>query len=399
MPQNNMGEYIAQLRKEKGLTQDQLAEKIFITRQAVSKWEQGKSFPDVESLKKLSETFKVPIESFLIHAYGVDSKLQDEKNLPQIYEPLEKNNSKEKKHEVSNNIFNNFTTNNIAFYIYNDFSKSYNKSKKQYKMLFIILIILILSFLFYIIISLYNSVKIYTVSGEKDSVAITDGLLIITRDKFYFQIGKVIYDDESSIKDLEIYYYDNNSNKITMYRTDSFDNTSVILRDFRGYNAYFDYKQLDSIFNSLAVDLKTDDGTLKTIKLTLVEEKVNKIISKTTKPEAVLETGSEKIETELEQFIKKIFKEHDDGYQLIKEYDDRKIVCDYLNETLTINIEEKNSFELWQLNTLNNYLSYQRYDNSNLVEDTTFSIENITNHNQQYYDNFNAILNDIIKSK
>lgn len=50
-------EIIANIRKEEGLTQAQLAKKLYVTRQAVSKWERGEGTPDLEILKKISVPF------------------------------------------------------------------------------------------------------------------------------------------------------------------------------------------------------------------------------------------------------------------------------------------------------------------------------------------------------
>lgn len=59
------GEYLKQLRNEKGLSQEQLAEKIGLSRQSISKWEQGLSTPDVDNFVKLAKIYNVPIESLL----------------------------------------------------------------------------------------------------------------------------------------------------------------------------------------------------------------------------------------------------------------------------------------------------------------------------------------------
>ena len=53
------------LRTEKGLSQDELAEKLFVTRQAVSRWENGETTPNVETLKLLSKFFDVSINTLL----------------------------------------------------------------------------------------------------------------------------------------------------------------------------------------------------------------------------------------------------------------------------------------------------------------------------------------------
>ncbi len=56
---------IKTLRKEKNLTQDQLAEALHVTRQAVSNWENGKTEPDIETLSQLAEFFEVDVERII----------------------------------------------------------------------------------------------------------------------------------------------------------------------------------------------------------------------------------------------------------------------------------------------------------------------------------------------
>jgi len=68
---NVVSDSIKKLRKEKGMTQDELAEKLNVTRQAVSNWEQGKAQPDIETLTKLAEIFDVSVEQII---YGSDRK-------------------------------------------------------------------------------------------------------------------------------------------------------------------------------------------------------------------------------------------------------------------------------------------------------------------------------------
>ena len=56
---------IYHLRTQQGLSQDQLAEKVFVTRQAVSRWETGETTPNTETLKLLSQLFSVSINTLL----------------------------------------------------------------------------------------------------------------------------------------------------------------------------------------------------------------------------------------------------------------------------------------------------------------------------------------------
>ena len=56
---------IVQLRTAQGLSQDALAEQVFVTRQAVSRWENGETVPNTDTLKLLSKLFDVSINTLL----------------------------------------------------------------------------------------------------------------------------------------------------------------------------------------------------------------------------------------------------------------------------------------------------------------------------------------------
>ena len=58
-------EILYELRQKHGLSQDALAEKVFVTRQAVSRWETGETVPNTETLKLLSKLFDVSINTLL----------------------------------------------------------------------------------------------------------------------------------------------------------------------------------------------------------------------------------------------------------------------------------------------------------------------------------------------
>ncbi|MCL2697331.1 MAG: helix-turn-helix domain-containing protein, partial [Oscillospiraceae bacterium] len=70
---------IARLRKEKGFTQEELAGKLNITYQAVSKWETGASMPDIATLPNLAAALNVSIDKLLGYSAFKDEKLYYEK--------------------------------------------------------------------------------------------------------------------------------------------------------------------------------------------------------------------------------------------------------------------------------------------------------------------------------
>ena len=61
----NFNEKLQQLRKQKGLTQEQLASYLYVSRTAISKWEAGKGYPNIDSLKAIAKCFDITIDELL----------------------------------------------------------------------------------------------------------------------------------------------------------------------------------------------------------------------------------------------------------------------------------------------------------------------------------------------
>ena len=56
---------LQELRKQKGLTQEELAESLYVSRTAISKWESGRGYPNIDSLKVIAKFFRVTIDELL----------------------------------------------------------------------------------------------------------------------------------------------------------------------------------------------------------------------------------------------------------------------------------------------------------------------------------------------
>ena len=56
---------LQELRKRKGLTQEELGERLFVTRTAISKWESGRGYPNIDSLKSIAKFFEVTVDELL----------------------------------------------------------------------------------------------------------------------------------------------------------------------------------------------------------------------------------------------------------------------------------------------------------------------------------------------
>ena len=83
-------EKLQELRKQKGLTQEELAEALYVSRTAVSKWESGRGYPNIESLKAIAKYFSVSVDLLLsadeaIRLAEVDVKQKEKRYGDLIY--------------------------------------------------------------------------------------------------------------------------------------------------------------------------------------------------------------------------------------------------------------------------------------------------------------------------
>ena len=87
LDKEKFGEFITELRKEKGMTQRELAEKLFVSDKAVSKWERGQSLPDITMLNPLADALGITAAELLNCG-----KLEENKNIDvsQVGELVEK---------------------------------------------------------------------------------------------------------------------------------------------------------------------------------------------------------------------------------------------------------------------------------------------------------------------
>ena len=75
---NTIGEIIKEYRKNKYMTQAQLGEMLFVSKQAVSKWERNATLPDIDMLRKISSVLDIPVGAIMQKATG-DPRLEGEK--------------------------------------------------------------------------------------------------------------------------------------------------------------------------------------------------------------------------------------------------------------------------------------------------------------------------------
>lgn len=223
MNQEKIGKFIKNLRTKKGWTQEELAEKLYVRRQSISKWEIGKTSPDSENFRLLSEIFDVSIDELILGEY------------------ISKKDSIAKSEE-------------LKIKIIDDANMVKSKNKLLKKIIIALFIILIICFTLYYFVMTYNRFKMYYITGSSDGVSITDGLLFETNEKIFFQLGNVNIDKEEILSTTIYYIKDGNQNLI--YQSDDYDNRYI--QDSKNYPEYFN-TEVNNFIDNLYVKLKTKE--------------------------------------------------------------------------------------------------------------------------------------------
>lgn len=276
-----IGKFITDLRKEKNMTQEELAEKIPIGRQAVSKWERGVSIPDASTLIILSEIFDVTINDIL-KGKVVNSK------------------DKEKKDEVLLGLYD-----------------ERNKNKKKLKYLFITILILIFSFFIYYFFMSYGKTKIYNVSGESEYSTSVNGVFVETNEKLYFTIYDISYLDELEFRGMTLFYKDKDDNEHLIAAT---PDQTMHLVDYKGYKAIFDIDDLDYILDNMYLKLSFENKIEVEIKINVnLEYTNNKLFVK--KKDSISDEQNSKENNEIQEKdyelrnkLLEVMTKDDDGY-------------------------------------------------------------------------------------
>lgn len=88
----NFNEKLIELRKAKGLSQDELGQRIGVSRQTISKWELAQSYPDFQRLVLLSDYFGLSLDALVkdIDVRDVRQKNQSEQQIGAIYDDVQK---------------------------------------------------------------------------------------------------------------------------------------------------------------------------------------------------------------------------------------------------------------------------------------------------------------------
>ena len=93
MDQEKIGKFILELRKDKKMTQQELADKIGVTDRAISKWENGRGMPDISLMKPLCEILDITLNE-LISGEKIDKKEYQKKSDENILKTIKYTNKK-----------------------------------------------------------------------------------------------------------------------------------------------------------------------------------------------------------------------------------------------------------------------------------------------------------------
>jgi len=236
MDVDKIGKYIYKLREENNLSQNQLAEMIPISRQAISNWENGRTIPNSDTLIILSRIFKVSVDELL--AGG----------------PTEENNLE-----------------SIALNLVDEYNDKKKKLKRNFITFITTILLLLLIFLGYYFINSYNSIKVYKINGEGENFQIYNGVLITTREKIYLRLGKIRNEKKKNIQEINLYYKKNKNNHL-IYKS---NNTDVLLTTRYGYDEFIEYNDLLEAIKKMYIVIRYDDNKEETIKLNFKKDFAN----------------------------------------------------------------------------------------------------------------------------
>ena len=364
MNQDNIGKFILELRTSKGWTQEDLANMIPITRQAVSRWEQGKSIPDSSTLVILSEIFDVSINE-LLSGRRIPKK--------EIVKESEK----------------------IALEIV-DKHISMKKKIKRILISFISLFFIgIIGFLCYYFFATYNSVKVYSIGGKSKNFYLQDGVLISTKQKLFFKLGELVYSDKIKIDDIKMYFYKDGKEK-RLYNSNSFG--ELIIENY-GYEEYFYFDDLEDILKGIRMDIYYDNK-VESVELDFLMILSNDkfVFDKRKIDLNNNENKSSKLEDDILKFMIKKGTYKDDYY----EYKIDNKMFKYYDEINRLTLERKhnNTLEVWRMNYNRNYLIYNVNDNYVLSDEISLCNDNNCSNNElELRDRFYDYLDKYILGK
>lgn len=217
MKGNKLGDIISNLRKERNLTQKELADELCVSDKSVSRWENGSTYPNIDMIYIISKYFGVSFYN-LLEARMADDNEDDE----------------------------------VVDAVINEFHRITNKGKRRLKYFaivsLIIAIILIIAILF---INSYNKFKVYKVNLDSEDFIALDGIFVDTKIKDELNLGNLnfrdIIIDDSDLINVDLYYIENGKEYI-LRNYSSLNNIN-----FSNYDSYIKINDLSKYIENLYI--------------------------------------------------------------------------------------------------------------------------------------------------
>lgn len=330
------GKFICEERQKRNITQEELGDQLYVTRQAVSKWERGKCMPDYDSLLRLGEIFSLSLNEIIAG------------------ERVKKNNQSKMN----------------AIFI--DTLKAKDKKRLFLLFVFSILLFTLLFFFFtYYFIFTYNTFRVFKFSGKSDHYFINDILGVFSNENSYLKLNAPISFQNEAYDFIEVYYIKDNE-KTILCKT---NNSSILLNEMNNYQEYFDYKRIDDFLNNLYISIHIKEKE-EIIKLQPEELYANNhlIFKKEKKGADSLLEEEKKIETP--EKIQKEFKINEQNRFILKKQNKSMTYEPNLGVFI---LEETNKKvrELWFYTHTLNTIAYYKYKNNQLIETSELEENNI----------------------
>ncbi len=350
---NKLGQIILTLRKKKNLTQKELADNLGISDKAVSRWETGNSFPNLEMLFRISKYFKVSFNDLLT------ARMEDDN-----------------------------TDDELMHDIIKEFTEMNKKNIKRIKIILTITIIIITILAAIIIFTQsYNKFNVYTITFESKDISTTNGVYVETKIKDTFYLGNIKLNNieikNTDTVSVDVYYLENKKENI-IFSSESLNNFN-----FSNYQSYIKIDDLSKYFDKLYIEISVIDSknNVKKYKSKLKFSKDfsnNKIIYKEDNNELTNNTINLSQNEIIEILLKNKFKYISDGI-LSKEIDDYRV--DYIIDTNRINFSsESNNFDY----------RYIYYLNENLLKVSVFDSNNVEIENYKYDITNNKVIDCVV---
>ena len=244
MNEREIGQFIKTLRLEHNMSQDDLGEIVHVTRQAVSRWETGKSIPDSGILMELSKLFGVSVNEIL--AGGKEKN----ENLEEIALKLVDENNKKK--------------------------TRIKKIRITFSILFSSILVLFLGYYF---INNYNSISVYTITGQSENFKIENALMLTTNQKMYLKLDKIkkVKDENININSMKLLYIDKEEKEHTIFK--SKDESRLIRYDYKNSTENdWNKATIKNSTDSMYLEINFDDDKMERMKLDLREEFKNNFL-------------------------------------------------------------------------------------------------------------------------